>query len=245
MRSSLLVEGRAGEALVIDTGPEFRLQAIRAGLRRLDGVFLTHAHADHLHGLDDVRPLSREHPIPVYGNGATIDELLQRFIYAFKETQRGGGKPRLVPQAVSGPVETGNLTLTPIPVKHGTLDIYGWKIEERGNPHVMLYLTDCSFIPPESLALAGRPEVLVIGGLRERPHETHFNFEGALEAALSLGARHTWLTHICHDHFHREIRAYCREFMKKKSRQAPELKRKGPQGLSMAPAYDGLTIERN
>jgi phosphoribosyl 1,2-cyclic phosphate phosphodiesterase len=241
LRSSLLIEGKAGESLVIDTGPEFRLQAIRAGLRRLDGVFLTHAHADHLHGLDDVRPLSREQALPVYGNGSTVEELRQRFSYAFMETQRGGGKPRLVPRAVSEPVGINNLTLTPIPVKHGGLDIYGWKIEEKGNPHTILYLTDCSFIPPESLSLAGRPEILIIGGLRQRPHETHFNFDEALEAALRLGARHTRLTHLCHDHFHREIEAYCRHFIKQADAPSRGLK----EGVSMAPAYDGLAMERN
>jgi phosphoribosyl 1,2-cyclic phosphate phosphodiesterase len=245
MRASLLVEGRAGETLIIDTGPEFRLQAIRAGLRRLDGVFLTHAHADHLHGLDDVRPLSREQPLPVYGSGSTIEELRERFSYVFRESQRGGGKPRLAPRAAAGPVGIGNLTLTPIPVKHGALDIYGWKIEERGNPRITLYLTDCSFIPPESLSLAGSPEILVIGGLRRRPHETHFNFDEALETALRLGARHTRLTHICHDHFHREIEAYCRDFMEKAGFPASPGQKKDAPAVSMAPAYDGLTIERN
>jgi phosphoribosyl 1,2-cyclic phosphate phosphodiesterase len=235
MRASLYIEGSAGERALIDTGPEFRIQAIRAGINRLDALFLTHAHADHIHGLDDVRPLSRERPLPVYGNGQTMREVRERFSYVFKETQRGGGKPRLLPEKISGPVQVGGLTFTPIPVKHGNLDIFGWKIEEAGNPgdgKSALYLTDTSRIPESSRSLTGRPEILIIDGLRQRPHETHFSFKQALDEAVKMGARHTWLTHICHDHPHREIEDYCRTYREER----------GLTGLTMEPAYDGLEL---
>jgi phosphoribosyl 1,2-cyclic phosphate phosphodiesterase len=236
MRASLYIEGRRGERALIDTGPEFRLQAIRAGIDRLDALFLTHPHADHIHGMDDVRPLSREKPLPVYGNGETIRELRERFSYVFRETQRGGGKPRLLPEEISGRIQLGGLSFSPVPVKHGNLDILGWKIEEAGDPgsggKSVLYLTDTSEIPESSRPLTVRPEILIIDGLRQRPHETHFTFKQALDAAVEMGARHTWLTHICHDCFHREIEDYCRAYREEKKLT----------GLTMAPAYDGLEL---
>jgi phosphoribosyl 1,2-cyclic phosphate phosphodiesterase len=236
LRASLYIKGRQGERALIDTGPEFRLQAIRAGIDRLDALFLTHPHADHIHGMDDVRPLSREKPLPVYGNGETIRELRERFSYVFRETQRGGGKPRLLPEEISGRIQVGGLSFSPIPVKHGNLDILGWKIEEAGDPgsggKSALYLTDTSEIPESSRPLIGRPGILIIDGLRQRPHETHFSFKQALDAAVEMGARHTWLTHICHDYFHREIEDYCRAYQEEK-----EL-----TGFTMEPAYDGLEL---
>jgi len=220
MRSSVYIEGSAGEAALIDAGPEFRLQALRARINRLDAIFLTHAHADHIHGLDDVRPLTRDKSIPVYGNNETIGEMVKVFSYVWEETQPGGGKPRLTPLVIDRPVHIGSLVFTPVPVKHGFLDILGWKVEEdsvSGSGKSFLYLTDTSAIPPASFRLLSRPEspssrVIIIGGLRARPHETHFNFEQALDAAVDLGAGRAYLTHICHDHSHTEIENYCREF---------------------------------
>jgi len=217
MRSSVYVEGSGGERALIDAGPEFRLQAVRAGVSGLDAIFLTHSHADHLHGLDDVRSLSHYNPIPVYGNRITIMEMKERFSYVFGTrwgAQLGGGKPRLIPVITDGPVRLGNLVFTPVPVKHGVLDILGWEVEEETNKS-FLYLTDTSAIPPASMErLQGcrRQRVIIIGGLRERPHETHFSFEEALNAASGLGAEKVYLTHICHSHFHAEIEEFCRNF---------------------------------
>jgi phosphoribosyl 1,2-cyclic phosphate phosphodiesterase len=234
MRASLYVKGDRGERVVIDTGPEFRLQAIRAGIKRLDAVFLTHSHADHIHGLDDLRPLCYKQALPVYGNSPTLKELRERFSYVFKQTQEGGGKPRITLKTVRDPVHLGGLIFTPVPIKHGNLDILGWKITRQqeglpGDPAV--YLTDVSHIPPASLDLIQDPEVLFIGGLRARPHETHFTFDQALNTALGLGAKQTYLTHICHEHSHRNIEDYCRIFQKKSA--APGI---------MKPAYDGLEL---
>jgi phosphoribosyl 1,2-cyclic phosphate phosphodiesterase len=232
MRASLYVEGAGGERAVIDTGPEFRPQALRAGIRRLDGVFLTHAHADHVHGLDDVRALTWETPLRVYGSRSTLEEVKERFSYAFRETQRGGGKPRLILVEADGPVSLGGLVFTPLPVKHGGLDILGWRIDEAAAPGPAVYFTDISGIPPAAKNMAGRPEVLVIDGLRARPHETHFSFAQALAGAVEMGARRVFLTHICHEHSHEEINEYCRAFMEER----------GISGISMEAAWDGLAI---
>jgi phosphoribosyl 1,2-cyclic phosphate phosphodiesterase len=241
MRSSVYIRGAAGEQALIDAGPEFRLQALRAGIGGLDAVFLTHAHADHIHGLDDIRPLSREKPIPVYGNRQTIEEFKERFAYIFKATQRGGGLPQIDTVSVHGPVRLGNLVFTPIPVKHGNLDILGWKFEEaRQTPgqggSAAVYVTDCTGIAQSSYDVITErcpPEVAIIDGLRVRPHETHFTFEQALSAGIRTGARRVYLTHICHEHTHRQIEAYCREFIKKNTLT----------GIRMSPAWDGLNIE--
>ncbi|GHU02397.1 MBL fold metallo-hydrolase [Spirochaetia bacterium] len=232
MRAALYIEGNSGEALVIDTGPDFRRQALRAGIAKLDAVFLTHDHADHLHGLDDVRPLSREEPLPVYGNERTIADLKERFSYIFRETQQGGGKPRIIPREVTGPVQIGGLCLSPLPVMHGTLEILGWKVQQAPDSPALVYLTDTNAIPEATWPLIGRPEILIIDGLRLRPAETHFSIPEALDAAAKTGARRTYLTHICHDLSHAEIEEYCCSYRKEHH----------PEEMVMEPAYDGLQL---
>jgi phosphoribosyl 1,2-cyclic phosphate phosphodiesterase len=166
----------------------------------------------------------------------------ERFSYVFDPgTQQGGGKPRLVPTITDKPVTLGSLCISPIPVKHGNLDILSWYITENGEaviaddsrdfpkvsqPKGLIYMTDTS--APVKTPLP-RPEILIIGGLRVRPHSTHFNFEQALNAALELGSPQVRLTHLCHDHSHREIEDYCRNFSLNS----------GVRDLEMGPAWDG------
>jgi len=238
MRASVYIQGAGGEKVLIDAGPEFRLQALRAGITGLDAIFLTHAHADHVHGLDDVRPFTRDRTLSVYGNDKTIAEMKDRFSYVWAETQVGGGKPRLLPLVIKGPVQTGSLVFTPVPVKHGVLDILGWEVKEAGKS--FLYLTDTSAIPEpsrEKLKESSNSRIIIIGGLRERPHETHFSFEEAMNAALGLGAEKIYLTHICHSHFHSEIEKICREFIKNKRISTGDFKE-----TEIHPAYDGLEL---
>ncbi|MCL1813747.1 MAG: MBL fold metallo-hydrolase [Treponema sp.] len=238
-RCSLYIEGNDGERAIIDTGPEFRLQALQAGITGLDAVFLTHAHADHIHGLDDIRQLSWEKPIPIYGNSPAIAEFRERFSYIFRKTQAGGGKPHVKPIITKEPVQLGRLTFIPIPVKHGNIEILGWKIAENAisckASTGAVYLTDCSYIDEDAFSLiteGGPPELAIIGGLRIRSHDTHFSFKEAINAGIHMKTKQLYLTHICHSHSHRETEDYCRDFVLK-------------QGLSIdaTPAWDGLELE--
>ncbi|MBN1687161.1 MAG: MBL fold metallo-hydrolase [Spirochaetales bacterium] len=221
-RSSVLIEH--GETVVlVDTGTDFRFQALRAGIRRLDAVLMTHAHADHLHGLDDTRSLTHAKPLPVYGSQDTLSEIRDRFDYVFTKTQIGGGKPNLLLQDHRGDrIGIGGLTITPVPVKHGDLTIFGYRI---GN---FAYITDCSGIPRESFELLEGVKILIINALRYRSHATHFTVEQAIEASKKIGAREVWLTHLCHDVSHKKL--------------TEELNLRNSDTSRILPSYDGLEI---
>ena len=264
LRCSAYVQ--AGDTtLVIDTGPEFRLQALKYNIKHLDAVLITHSHADHLNGLDDLRIFSHtasadknnetKTALPIYANKPTVDDIHCRFAYIYGETQQGGGKPLLnVVEAENFtrenpvlvrrineetdkkvPEGTGELLCFPVPMKHGKLDVAGWNIREKDAPETasFSYLTDCSFVPDESIALIQGTEHLVIDGLRERPHQTHFSFEQALDCAAKIHPKNVWLTHICHNNSHEQINAWLLQHKK----QFPALK-----GIPVHAAYDGLTL---
>lgn len=223
-RASLLIRGDAGERILVDPGPEFRLQALRAGIDRLDAVLVTHAHADHIHGLDDVRPLTRQAPLPVWADRAASAELAVRFSYAFDPPQKGGGVPRiLLREMPAGGIRVGAVEILPVPLMHGILPILGFRFG------AFAYLTDCSGIPGSSRPLLAGVEVLAIDGLRDRPHPTHFSISEAAEAARSLGAREAWIIHICHDHTHRDLEKLCADL--------------SSPGFSVRPAWDGMELE--
>ena len=284
---------RAGDtALVIDTGPEFRLQALKYNIKHLDAVLITHSHADHLNGLDDLRIFSHtaspgknnktENILPLYANGTTLRDIQTRFSYVFAQTQQGGGKPLLnlfnadeyskeKPVVVQNRQEgakdefpkctnskqnsakdkcanSPELLCFPIPMKHGNLDVAGWNICERtmgeyakdaNSPQIthnsksFTYLTDCSAVPSESIELIQGTEHLVIDGLRETPHITHFSFLQALECASKIHPKHVWLTHICHNNSHEQINAWLAEHKK----QFPSL-----ADIPVHAAYDGLIL---
>lgn len=218
-RASAYIEGDGGERILIDAGPEFRLQALRAGIDGLDAALITHAHADHVHGLDDVRPLCRKTPLAIYASTDDCAELRERFGYAFREGQAGGGKPRLDLRAIGEAGFTlASLTIKPVPLRHGERLVYGYRIGD------VAYLSDCSALPEASKALLQGLKLLVIDALRMRPHPTHLSIPEALGLARELKPLKTALTHLCHDHSHAELEDICR-------RLAP--------GLDAGPAYDG------
>lgn len=202
LRPSILLTLR-GRNILIDASTDFRSQALRAGLNRLDAVLFTHWHADHVFGLDDIRIFNayQGEKISCYGNQETIRQLRHIFSYAFEHTQAGGGKPRLVLQPVETPFDLFGEKIIPVEIYHGELRILGYRIRE------MAYITDCSKIPESALGLLKDLEVLILGALRYTPHPTHFSLDEALEAIEGLAPGKVYLTHLSHAFDHEETNA--------------------------------------
>lgn len=204
--------------ILIDTSTDLRQQALREGLGHVDAVLYTHSHADHVHGIDDLRSfnLASGEPTPIFGSAETIETIRRTFSYIFDPDPEGGYRPRLAPRAVDGPFELFGLTVEPLPLVHGPGRSLGYRIGP------FAYLTDCSAIPAASEARLAGLETLVIDGLRFKPHVSHFNIAQAIEAAGRIGARRTLLTHLSHDVDH--------------ARHTPML----PEGVELA--YDGQCL---
>ncbi len=193
-RCSLLLQYRQRNIL-IDTTPDLRQQILREKIERIDAVLYTHGHADHLHGIDDLRPFSliAGGLIPIFANDETIDHIRRSFSYIFDETLDPGYRPQLAPFRIGGSFFLCGLPVLPLPLRHGSGISLGYRIGP------FAYLTDCSSIPAESEAQLQGLELLIIDGLRFKPHKTHFNIPAALAAADRLAPRRTLLTHLSHD----------------------------------------------
>ncbi len=244
-------------SIVIDTGPEFRLQALKFGIKRIDAVLITHSHADHLNGLDDIRVFSHTEAVdpyptmnayategkgkPVFANSNTITDIKNRFDYIFTPVKEGGGKPKLdlidcASYGADNPIRIKGVEIIPIPLLHGSLKDSGWlltEIKSDGSRHSIAYLTDCSCVPEASVRLlkenCGIMEHVVIDGLRIKPHSTHFSFDQAISVAERLSPNQVWLTHLTHDMSHEAVRSYVKDLVR--------------NSLSVEPAYDGLELE--
>lgn len=193
-RASVVI--RDGDAtILIDTGPEFRVQALRFGIDRLDAVLYTHTHADHIFGFDDLRAFTMVYgtPVPIYGSPETLAELRRIFSYAFRAAHPGSSKPEVELHEIDGPFTVAGLTFTPITVWHGTIPVTGYRTGS------LAYITDVSRIPPESMDLLKDLDVLVLGALRFRPHPTHMTIDEALAAVERLRPRRAYFTHISHE----------------------------------------------
>ena len=190
-------------AVVIDTGPDFREQALRTRLRHIDAVLYTHSHADHILGLDDLRPLSfgsvrAGGPIPLYAASETATVLERVFDYHFSSESRYPTRARVRIEPLADRLRVHEAEFTCVPVRHGDLDIVGFRFGDAA------YLTDVSEIPEPSFALLDGLENLVLPSLRHHPHPSHATVKQAVEWAERIGARHTWLTHIAHELGHEE-----------------------------------------
>jgi len=194
MRPGLKLEWD-GHVVLVDAPTDFREQALRFGVPRVDAVLFTHHHADHIFGLDDLRIFNfRQHAlIPCYGSRETLDNLRRVFAYAFEDGQEGGGKPQLDLREIAGPFELLERAVTPVPVLHGEMEVLGYRFG------AFAYVTDVSRIPEPSYDLLAGVETLILGALRYRPHPTHFNIAQAAAAAARIGARRTVFTHLAHD----------------------------------------------
>ncbi len=195
-RSSVWIED-GGTSIVIDTPAEFRVRTLEYAIKNINAVLFTHAHADHAAGLDDVRVYNEIQgmDMPVYGDGATLAEIKQRYSYIFTQTQEGGGKPRLdLREALPfKEFKIKNTVIKPLKVSHGEMEILGFKINND-----FAYITDCSFIPEETFDEIKNIKVLVLDALRHKPHPTHFSLGQAIDAAKKSGAAMTYFTHISH-----------------------------------------------
>jgi phosphoribosyl 1,2-cyclic phosphate phosphodiesterase len=193
-RASILISFD-DHTVLVDTSTDLREQSLRQHIRRIDAVLFTHAHADHVNGIDDLRGFYFLHKeiIPCFAARATLKTLLNSFSYIFKEQGGSGYSPLLATHEISAPFELFGQTIVPIPLLHGKTFSLGYRI---GN---FAYLTDCSAIPERSLGLLQGLELLVIDGLRWTGHPYHFNIPGAIAAARQLKALRTIMTHLTHE----------------------------------------------
>ncbi len=220
MRCSAYLESE-GQRFLIDCGTDFRTQALANGVEDVDFVLMTHTHADHVNGLDDLRAFNmvHRHPIAIYSDAPSLADIRQRFAYCFAPPPPGGGIPQLelVEIAPGRPVTIRGIEVLPVTVFHGRQPILGFRIG------AFAYLTDVSTIPEETYAALEGVEVLVTSALRIRPHPTHMSLEESLAAARRVGARQTWFVHMNHDLEHEATNAML------------------PDGIRLA--HDGLSFE--
>lgn len=220
LRVSVIIE-HGGRTILIDTSADFRQQALRFGLKRLDAVLITHCHADHIFGLDDIRPLNfRFGALGIYANERAWVDIKRIFKYIFEPSHFGGGLPQVIPHVVTpeAPFCVGSeLVVTPLEVIHGRLPVMAYRLND------FAYLTDLSEIPDATAAALQDLDVLVLDCLRFKEHPTHLWVDKALEYVEQLKPRRTFFTHIAHDILH--------------ARDITKL----PPGVTFA--YDGLVVE--
>lgn len=195
LRCSATITTDNGEVILIDTGPDLRAQALKAKLNRVDAVLYTHTHADHLHGIDDLRAFCQiqKKQIPLYGKPDAMQHIQQKFGYAIREAGDFWDLPVLSLNPITEPFVVFGVEVIPIPLRHGYSDILGYRI---GN---MAYLTDVSDIPEASLTLLAGLDILMLDCLRYKPHYTHINVEQSIAYAGLIGARNTYFIHMTHD----------------------------------------------
>lgn len=194
LRSSAWIQ-LDGLSALIDTSTDLRTQALDAGIRRVDAVFYTHHHADHVHGIDELRSFNylQKKPITCYGRKETLERIRGMFGYIFDGApMTGGGKPSLILKSMEGPVTINGITVTPVPVRHGDMEVYGYRVNGAA------YITDCSGLPPSSIPELEGLDTLILGALGLKEHSTHFTLEQALETIEKLSPKRAYLTHLNH-----------------------------------------------
>lgn len=228
LRSSVYI--CAGDyRILVDTSPDFREQALRHDIRKVDAVLVTHAHVDHLFGLDDIRRINTvmgDKIISLYAASDTIADIRRIFNYIFREPDPGTYRPKidLVPADAPFSLDDGRITVAPFRVVHGPSTTRGFRFEFQGRS--LVYMPDCHILPEESKEIARLADVLILDTLRYRPHMTHLTLDESLSLISELRPARAYLTHLCHDFDHSTLSA--------------ELRGRGLDGV--IPAYDGLEI---
>jgi len=220
LRPSIFVDVPGHARILVDAGPDLRQQALTYDVTRIDAIVLTHAHADHILGLDEVRRFNAMSggPIPCYASPSTWETVWRTFHYVFDGGPRqGGGVPQIEAHEIRGPVTVRGVHVVPVPVWHGAMPVLGFRFGD------FAYLTDCNRIDESSLALVAGVDTLVIDALRDRPHVTHFSVAEALEVIARLAPRRAYMTHMTHDLGHAATSARL------------------PPGVDLA--YDGLMLD--
>jgi phosphoribosyl 1,2-cyclic phosphate phosphodiesterase len=195
LRPSILVR-YGGRNILIDTTPDFRTQALRAKITRLDAILFTHEHADHIMGLDDVRPFNfrQKGSIPIFGSETTLNAIRRAFQYIFHDGVPESSIPKLDPHTLDGSsFDLFGVEFRPLRLPHGRGEVFGFRFGSAA------YLTDHSDIPPEALEQLRGLDVLFLDALRHKPHPTHSTVERSTAIAEQLNARRTFFTHICHE----------------------------------------------
>lgn len=221
-RTAAVIENDAGKRILIDTPPELRLQLVASGIDGVNAVLYTHGHADHVHGIDDLRAVSvKRGSLSLLGPEWTLKEIEGRFRYIFDpsvQPARDTSKPdlELRPLAPWDEVEIAGMLVTPVEVDHGGTAVFGYRVGDVG------YVTDAKSVSDRAVDVLCGVKVLILNALLERPHATHLSIDEAIGIAKRVGAPQTYFTHLTHKFSHED------------------LEQRLPEGIS--PAYDGLTI---
>jgi phosphoribosyl 1,2-cyclic phosphate phosphodiesterase len=219
LRPSICLDVPDGPAILVDTTPDLRQQALTYGMSRLDAVLFTHSHADHILGLDEIRRFNfmQGGAIPCYATREVWDSIKRTFHYVFDGMPRqGGGIPKIDAREIDGPFDAAGIHVVPVPLLHGNMPILGFRFGD------FAYLTDCNAIPDDSWRLVAGVDTVVIDALRVKKHSTHFTVDEALEALARIAPRRAYLTHMSHDLAHAATNARL------------------PPGVELA--YDGLSF---
>lgn len=208
-----------GISLVVDTGPDFRMQMLRAGIKKLDAVLFTHEHKDHTAGLDDIRPFNflQKKDIPIFGRSHVLEQIQREYSYIFSGKKYPGVPMVETIEIDDRPFQIEGIQIIPIPVMHYKLPVLGFRIGD------FTYITDANFIPEESIELILGTEILVLNALQKEAHISHFTLDEAVAIAHRIGAKQTYFTHISH-----------------RLGNHAQIEDELPEGIALA--YDGLTV---
>jgi len=223
-RSSIHIEAE-NYHLLVDTPPDFRDQVLTFGVRRVDAVLLTHAHADHIFGFDDLRRFCfmQDMRIPVYGSDATLADMRVRFDYIFKTSFWSSTVPQVDLTPLSPCAQLGPFTVRPFEAPHGPMKVWGYRITYKDWD--IAYLPDCSQVTQTVLDAVRGVDIMILDALRRKPHPTHLCLEESIAGLQKIGARASYLTHLCHDLDHAQT-----------ARELPD---------RIHVAYDGLILDKH